>query len=212
LVTVDNPQLNTLTAHGPNRFYAILTNQNDRPEAANVRFDAKALNFDPTATPTITAIAQDGNRSPLPLTNGTARLEIPAKGLAVLVLEGVKVDLPAHRKSPEAPQPGMPRLTLNAGGTTQVRAAAIPGVPGIAGWDAYVWCTATPTDAREVTFRYRVGDGAWQETRDAEYPFELSVPVEDRKSGFEFQVEVQSARDSRAKTEVGKLTATPIAP
>jgi hypothetical protein len=209
LANVDNAQLNALTAHGAERFYVILTNQNDRPESATVTFGATTLGLNPAAVKAVTRIAHDGRRSSQPLADGRAKVDVPAKGLVVLVLDGVKIDVPAHRPSPEATRRTAPLVKLKAGPTLEARAAAIPAPPGLTGWEAYLWCTAAPTEVGEVTFHYRTPGGPWQTTRDAEYPFELSFQIPDAETPLEFSVELKTTGGATVSTPRATLNAPP---
>jgi hypothetical protein len=60
-------------------------------------------------------------------------------------------------------------------------------VPELA--DVFVYLDATEKQAREVRFRYRIGDGAWTDVRDETYPFELSVHVPKPEQAVEVQIE-----------------------
>ena len=87
----------------------------------------------------------------------------------------------------------------------EVRAAALQVRPGP--WDAYVWCTAKPDRVKKVVFHYQLG-GAWQQVEDAEYPFELSVPVPDAQQDFRFHTDLIGA-DGQAHTTPEAMLAAP---
>lgn len=118
------------------------------------------------------------------LTRECKALNVGARKLAVLTFDGVNIKLPEQDKSP-SPKHGSTVVATTLKGV-EVRAAAIQVRPGP--WDAYVWCTAMPKQARKVTFHYKL-DGEWQKTEDAEYPFELSVPVAGVAQALRFRVE-----------------------
>jgi hypothetical protein len=81
-------------------------------------------------------------------------------------------------------------VALNTELGFEVKGAAV--VPPVAkmGWDAYVWCTATPKQVAKATLHYRAA-AEWRTMTKAEYPFEFSVPVAADQAGFEFKVEMR---------------------
>ena len=207
LASVDSPALNTLTAHGERRFYLVLMNENSREEKATVAFSAKALGFDPAAAKGVRVLRDGGEGPALPLAGGKAVVTVPARGLLVLALDGVRVDVPAHRVPPAAAagaHPGYAVVKSDAG--PEGRAAAIQTAPGP--WDAYVWCTASPKEARKVTLHFTTG-GEWQTREDAEYPFEFSLPMADPAAALRFRLEGDAPDGRRFATPEAVVGAVP---
>jgi hypothetical protein len=206
-VKLDNPAINYLLAHTGGRLCVILMNENHADESLTVEFlldhhGGAQL----TAEPPV-AVEYARRR---------ATLTIGSRQLVVLTLDGVNIPLPAGagcgspiphpprplghqesetrtvdrsgevgRPSPSAlPTPGsvVVATTLK---DVEVRAAAIQARPGP--WDAYLWCTALPSQARKLTFYYQL-DGPWREVDDAEYPFQLTVPIADAGTPVRFRV------------------------
>jgi hypothetical protein len=125
---------------------------------------------------------------------------VGARKLIVLTFDGVKIKLPVRDASP-SPKPGNATVATTLNGV-EVRAAAIQAKPGA--WDAFVWCTALPKQARKVTFHYRL-DGEWRKTEDAEYPFEITVPVSNAAQQFCFRVEGVAADGASFSSPEGVL-------
>lgn len=199
LVTIDNPQFNYLTAHRGNQFFVILMNESSQEERAAVHFSSNELKFDAATVTTVAQIQDGAPAQMLPLRDGTTEITLPPRGLTVLRLDGVNVDVPAHRQLPEpkpAQHPGYVSLKTDA--SVEVRAATIQIAPGA--WDAYVWCTASPEQARKVTLHYTSG-GQWQQLDAGEYPFEFSIPVGDPSAAFRFYVEGETPAGKKFKTE-----------
>jgi hypothetical protein len=173
-VKLDNPAINYLLAHTGDKLCVILMNESQADERLTVEFL-----LDHSATAQLTA-------EPLVPVNWAQRratLTVGPRQLVVLTLDGVNIKLPARDASP-APSPGSATVATTLK-DVEVRAAALQVRPGA--WDAFVWCTALPKQARQVTFHYQVHD-RWQQVEDREYPFELSVPVADVKSRLQFRV------------------------
>jgi hypothetical protein len=53
---------------------------------------------------------------------------------------------------------------------------------------AYVWLGATEKDLTEARLSYKEG-GEWKKIVDAHYPYEFSLPVNEKEPSFEFYVE-----------------------
>jgi hypothetical protein len=187
LVDLDNPQINYLTAHTRDRLLLILMNENDRPETVNVTFRPEHL---PTA---------DGSRPPGPirfLAGGSgeralsparqAQVTVAARGLTVLELAGLALDVPAHRRLPppgESAHPDQVAIPIDARHT--VTAVALRAEPGP--WQAYVWSSAAAGALRELVLEWRAGNLSG-EVRTSDYPYEFSVPVPTGPTVFHFQV------------------------
>ena len=116
--TVDGVNVDRVLAHGDNAFHVILLNQVHTAQAVQVRFDAAALGR-PVEDAPLAAVVNGRPAAPVPLRDGVARLELPALGLAVLTLEGTRIDVPTHRAVPPA--------GLAWPGSNAVIRAALPG-------------------------------------------------------------------------------------
>ena len=207
LVSIDNPQVNYLAAHSRNQFLLVLMNENTEAEQAAVRFSSEALKFDPQRLKEATLLSGDGMRAqPLPLEDGSAKVLLPPRGMTVLRLDGVNLDVPSQCASPASkpgPHPGSLALKTDAG--IEIRAAALQGGPGP--WEAYVWGTASPQQVAKLTLHYNTS-GAWQQIVAREYPFEFSVPVPAAETAFRFFVDGQRADGQAFRTPESVLGAT----
>jgi hypothetical protein len=175
LASLDNVQVNYLTAHGPDSFHVILTNQSREQQKVNVTLSADALNLDP-AKPVRTSL-REGAAEPVQVTldHGRATVTLPPRGLAVLTVPGVKLDVPAQQPADPFHLPRADSLVSLRDDVALTRAAMIRVLPGRS--DAYVWSSATPHEARSATLHYAIG-GAWKIAECPRYPFEFSIPVE----------------------------------
>lgn len=186
LVTIDNPQINYLTAHNDSQLFLLLMNESTQEEEAMVHFSPDALNFNPQEVKAVAQIRNGIAGSPLPLQNGDVRVTVPSRGLVILQLDHANIHVPTHHLSPKSkagPYPGYLKLSSDGG---DVYAAALQMAPGP--WDAYIWSTASPQQASKVSLRYEAGDG-WHQIDDQEYPFEFSVPVKEGQTIFRFFIE-----------------------
>ena len=187
LITIDNPQLNYLTARSGKQLFLILMNENSLEEKAIIRFSANALKFNPEDVKEVAQIREGTAAQSLPLRGGSVHVAVPTRGLVILRLDGLKVDEPVQHlaaKPKAGPNPGYVTVKTDVG--VEVRAAALQVLPG--SWDAYVWCTASPQQARKLTLHYTTSND-WEKFKPLqilEYPFEFSVPVRDPGAAFRF--------------------------
>ncbi len=188
LVTLDNPAVNFLPAHTADAFLLVVMNESDGAEDVGVSFSAATLGETVATAPSVRFLHGDGTEHVVPMKQGTARVEIPGRGLGVLVLDGIRANVPGHIQPPEpTPGPDPAEARVNIQEKIDARAAVIQLDPGP--WNAYAWCTAMPKDAKTVVLHYSIG-GEWQKQEDAEYPFEFSVPVADPAVSFRFRMEL----------------------
>jgi hypothetical protein len=95
----DNINLDLLLAEGEGRFHVILLNQVDEAQTAAVTFDPKALGRS-VENAEVSVITNDRPSGKLPLHAGVVNVSVPARGMIVLTLDGVQIDVPTHRVTP----------------------------------------------------------------------------------------------------------------
>jgi hypothetical protein len=211
LVRCDNPQINFLTAHadGGRRFVVLLMNESARPETVRTTFAAGPLGIGAATTAAILDLATGKAGSAVSLVGPAASVTVPARGFVVLALDGCRVAVPAAQRTPApAPTAGVPKpgpapsyvVVRGQSGTSsgmEGRAAALQIRPGP--WQAYIWSTALPEEAKRISLRCRIGSGDWQTTVAPSYPFEFSVPVADPAAVVRFELSGERA-DGRTFT------------
>jgi hypothetical protein len=160
----------------------MLMNANRVAEKVTLTFHPKKI--DPTTGGFAKARYLAGGTGGVTLVKNAVEIEVPARGLVVLAVDGLNIKVPAHQKHPEpkpSPQPGM--ATVPVGKAMEVRAAAIQVEPGP--WDAYVWSTAESRTLSEITLTWKAGERKGSLT-DRDYPYEFSVPVLVGETKFRF--------------------------
>lgn len=202
-VQVSNPQINLLAAHNEKKFFAILVNQDTRPQTASVTLSQQALGIDAEKVLTVTARRTDGARK-VDLIDGRADLEFAPRELIVIEVEGAHIAIDAHRIAPPPAAAQAPTEVELTAGDVQVRAAAIAVEPGP--WDAFIWCDALPGTAASVTLETEAA-GQWTPQTDAEYPFEFSVPMDSPEKALRFRVRYRNGAGEEFSTPEATLGA-----
>jgi hypothetical protein len=199
-IVVSNPQINTLTAHSDNKFLAILTNQDTRPQTANISLSEQALGIDLKTIKSVTVRSVDGARQ-VGLKEGMAELKFKPRELLVVEVEGARIEIAAHRAPAEPVQGNIPTEVETRAGEVTVKAVAIAVAPGP--WDAFIWCTAADGQAKSVTLGTNV-DGTWKSQADNDYPFEFNIPMASSEETLQFRIVWESP--SGEKFHTGDLT------
>lgn len=186
VVSVDNVQINTLLAWSEGKLHIILANQSKQAQETTLAA-GKGIGDG------IGATARVGKAAPAAVqwdsASNSARLTVPARGLVTVTLSGVKVEPPARPQLPAERKSGAAIVAL-AADRIAARAAAIQVEPG--NWNAYVWCNASPAQAKSATLHYQL-DGQWRQLNKAEYPFEFLVPMADEKKALTLKIELRGA-------------------
>jgi hypothetical protein len=200
---VSNPQINLLAAHNEKKFFAILVNQDTRPQTASVTLSQQALGIDAEKVKSITTRSVDGAKK-VDLVDGRADLEFAPRELIVVEVDGTQIEIDTHGVLP-APVPGeVPTEVEMEAGEVQVRAAAIAVEPGP--WNAFIWCDALPDEAASVTLETNIG-GAWKPRTDVDYPFEFSLPMDSPKDLLNFRVRWKNPAGKEFSSQEAKLGA-----
>ncbi|MCX7009630.1 MAG: hypothetical protein NTY53_20695, partial [Kiritimatiellaeota bacterium] len=203
---LDNPAINYLLAHTADKLCVVLMNENSTAEKVGVEFLPAKLGLAAGAELKLTATTAAGASVPVTFDKLHAALQVPARGCVVLTLSSVTVKIAAHEIVPPLQQAAQPALVVVPPPLKDIelRAAAIQIRPGP--WDGYVWCTAKPDRVKKVVFHYQLG-GEWKQVEDAEYPFELSIPVPAAGQDLRFRAELTGADGQTSATPEATLAA-----
>ncbi len=197
LVGLDNSQINHLTAHNGDSFFLVLMNESPRTEFVNIRFNPKAI--DAGAGDFEEARFLAGGEGELRLRENAAGITLPARGMVVLAVDGLDIEIAAHQDHPAPGQSEFPGfITIPVDDEMEIRAAAIQVKPG--SWDGYVWSTAGSRELKEIRLAWKAGDDRGEITDD-HYPYEFSVPVPAGEPRLDFTVKGVRADGSPFETE-----------
>lgn len=196
LIQLNNPQINYLTAQSGSKFFVMLMNDNNKTEAVKLAFRPAAITRGVSRFEHAKLLGTQGT---INLQDNAAQLDIPARGLVALMVDGLDIHVPAQQNFPEpkpAQHPGT--LTVPAGKGFEVRAASIQIEPGP--WQAYVWATAGSRSLKQIDLVWQAG-GKTGKVSDTEYPYEFSVPVPAGTADFQFHVEGKQADGTAFSTQ-----------
>jgi hypothetical protein len=182
LLELDNPQINHLTAQNGTSLAVILMNANRTAEQVTLTLNPEAI--DPAVGGFSKARYLAGGTGDLKLVKNTVELELPARGLVVMAVDGLNIKVAAQQQHPEPKSPlHAGQVNIPVDKSMEVRAAVIQVDPGP--WDAYVWSTAGSGSLREISLSWKAGGKKGMLT-DQDYPYEFSVPVAAGETEFRF--------------------------
>jgi hypothetical protein len=186
LVSIDNPQINYLTAHTKDKFYLIMMNESSEAQQVDIGFNAE--NISKGGTPFSKASIITNMNKELLLRNNRGKVQLKPRGLTVLEVSDLNIDVSAHKIHPQPKMPDAPySLVIECADSTQIRATSIQIEPGP--WQAYIYSTADSKTLKQITLRWET-DSEKGTVVDIDYPYEFSVPVKAGDSNFSFSVEV----------------------
>ncbi|WP_304066990.1 hypothetical protein [Pedobacter glucosidilyticus] len=183
LVNVDNNQINYLTAHTDNKFFVILMNESSETQKTNITFFPSVISKSAQIFKSFKVMGENGEN--FALKNNSGQIEIKPRGLQVIEVDGLDIDVPLHKKQLGTipSKLGTAELTTNNG--MKVNAAAIQILPG--SWSAYIWSNANSKSLNEISVSWTCGDKTGV-LKDLEYPYEFSIEVPDKEKQFRFSV------------------------
>ena len=189
---VDNVKVDRVLAHGDGKFHTILLNQVWTREGVRVTFDEKVLGR--SLEGATVRVRQDGKvADSLTVKDCAVSVRLPRHGLAVLSIDGVKIDVPTHRGTPPAKlplpiEPGLRVVPIEGTDLDAIGTEII--VPPFTWRDLYVYVAAGIDDCKSATLCYRLGNDPVLEVTDEEYPWEFSIRVDDMTLPLTWTVKV----------------------
>jgi hypothetical protein len=185
LVTIDNAQINYLTAESGDKFFLIMMNESQDAQRVNATFNPQAITGRNREFKEAAVITDDN--AILSLNSNQATIKLEARGMAVLEISGLEIEVETHKQFP-APKPGKAPnyIEVDCRDGTEVRAASIQMIPGA--WQAFVYSTAESKTLERITLKWEAGKNKGTVV-DTDYPYEFSIPVEAGEDSFRFTVE-----------------------
>lgn len=184
VASLNNPQINTLTAYNESKFFVILTNQEKMPQSAELAISSDLLGVDLQSIKSIT-VRSVGETKKVALNNGVVKLDFKARELLVVAVEGTKINLASNRTAVRKTPDNAPFEIDAKLGQLKIKAAAIAADDGA--WDAFVWSSATPDQAAKIVLECYF-NGQWIAQEKTAYPFEFSVPMDSQAKLLQFRV------------------------
>jgi len=204
LLTIENPQINYLSARRSNQLFVALANQSHDDVTTGVRLNPALLGFPAGQSLKVRVWRNNQPAEPLEMTDGAAAISVPANGLTALAIEGVTPKISFQNDVGQAGK------TFSQTAPVEIKTGdARAMILTFAGLNtAYVYLKETDDTLASATLHYRVGD-EWKSVTDGKYPFEFSIPLDAAANDFEFTLETTAKNGSTAKSDSTTLTLIP---
>ena len=195
LLSIDNPEVNYIAARGENALYLALMNESFEPITATVQVNAGLA---PNQAFSLRTVSETGSASTTG-SEGAFQVNIPAKGLVAVSLDGVQVT-PAFQQKVQGVDPGAIWSTDRVDLNDPPGRAVIMNFGDLAK-SAYVYLFDGQDDFDRVTLVYDA-DGTEQRITKNSFPWEFTIPIgiDTEHFTFRFETVAQVTFDSYAFT------------
>jgi len=182
LVDIDNSQINYLTAHTDDKFYVVMMNESGENQTTNITFNPSQISKSETIFSSAKVIYPTINE--IGLSNNVGQINIEPKGLKIVEVSGLKIDVPVHRFLSDPKASIFKDVTTIAGSNSvNIKAAVIQSDPSF--WNAYIWSEAASLSVKEMTLTWKAGSLSGK-IKDNEFPYEFSIPLTSSEESFTF--------------------------
>lgn len=202
----DDPSIDVLLAEGGGKFHVVLLNQTPDEREVKVSFDEKALGRDVEGA-VLKRIADGVSGGPVTVKDGVAALRIKGRGLAVLTMEDVEIDVATHRVEPPQKLPMDPAKTgvakTKVDGTPWEAAGTILTAPPFTERDLYVYLDAELGSLKSAELVWRTKDGGEKRLAAEAFPYEFTVGLAGEEA-VEWHVELTLPDGRIAKSGISR--------
>jgi hypothetical protein len=192
LLSCSNAQFDYLAAYSSNSLCLAFWNQAFDGQAGRVTLNPQLVDLSGAGA---ARVWRDGKPAePVRLEGGGLALSAPPKGIVALVLPGARVRPRLQARIGDASSLKLGPESAKTVDTPLGKVHAMLLTLGRGLTSAFVYAEAQPEAVIEATLRFRQGEGAWQERRDAIFPYEFSVDVDDAGGDFACELVVKDAK------------------
>ncbi len=218
LLTLGSQQINYIAGYGNGNLYLALSNES-ASALSNVSLSVSSSKVSYGSSHTIKVWKNNVAQSDKTLSNGTVNVDIPAKGLTALIIEGVDAITSRVHTNLFKPAYTLTDKSLVRDTTTESYGSMIGMIlsfgPELT--EAYTYTDARPSysqniagDTNNVKMIYRLDGGSWLSTAvDHKFPFEFSVQISPDINTFEYKYEERNDNNVLTTLSVYTLIVTP---
>lgn len=190
VLKINNEQVNYLTGYGNNKFYIALLNQSNDALDIELKINPDLVPINPDGINTARSWADNRPTKALQVINGTANIHISPKGITALAIDDVPVTTQFQQDVFNATEAGAHDETFKIV-TSSFRkiSSAIFSFGKLS--NAYIWLEASGQQVKKAVLHYHIsGAKDWGKKEDNSYPFEFSIPLEEKAAGIKWWIEV----------------------
>lgn len=200
--------VNHLFATGARGLYLVLMNTEERDLRISLRLNADVIPYDADRDYPLLVLDHAGETPAGRMRDGEFAVDVPARGLAAVRIEGLRAENPLVRaRAGIRPSPGAKtylRESFAEPALGTVTAMLLNFVTEYS--DFYLYSDATEKQAVRMRLVWRAGDGAGQTLEDSSYPYEFSVRLKDPSAPVRFRLEAQAMDGTWKQTHEMELS------
>jgi len=201
LIKIDSVQVNYIAGYGNGKLYLAFMNQSKEDLSFKVKLNPNVIPYDPCRSYKIQVWRENQLVNPTVLEQGEVTVSIAGKGITALAIDGINIEPKFQRKIFD---PDIPALSDESFAITEASFGKVVGMIICMGRDltnVYIYTDALPDKVKLVRLHYRQLD-MWNEAVDSNYPFEFSIPLDEKASKFEFYLEVTLTDGKQVQSDV----------
>lgn len=199
VVKVDNEQANYLTAYGNDKFYIALMNQSTDETDVEVAVNPDLVPVSLNGSHTVRVWINNSPAGTSELKGGKIKVHLSAKGITALAIDRVPVVTQFQQSAGDnkTVKPSQQTYRIADSPFGKIRSAVISYARLS---EAYIWLEASDEQVKKAVLNYRVnGQEKWSRLEDAGYPFEFSVPLQEKDSEIEWWIDAQKTDGTLVK-------------
>jgi len=193
--------VNYIAGYGNGKLYLAFMNQSKEDLSFKVKLNPNVIPYDPCRSYKIQVWRENQLVNPTVLEQGEVTVSIAGKGITALAIDGINIEPKFQRKIFD---PDIPALSDESFAITEASFGKVVGMIICMGRDltnVYIYTDALPDKVKLVRLHYRQLD-MWNEAVDSNYPFEFSIPLDEKASKFEFYLEVTLTDGKQVQSDV----------
>ncbi len=201
VLKLDNEQANYMTGYGNGKFYIALLNQSDSEIEVNVLVNPDLIPVSIDADHQARLWKDNVPAGQTTVKNGKIKVRISPKGITALAIDDVHVVTQFQQNIAEATDKASHedsyRMIDSPFGRVRSAIFSFAGLN-----QAYIWLEASNEEVKKASLSYRInGKGKWLKLEDTGYPFEFSVPLEEKDTTIEWQVNTISVDGQESRSQ-----------
>ena len=201
LVQVSDIQMNYLSGFGNHKLYVALANQSNDDRHVVLTLDAATAFMDASKEYKATLWQENERAGEVVVKNCQVELDVKAKGITAIAIEGVDVKTPFLDKLVSGTKTWTKNYT--SVGFENDRAVYMDFGDDLK--SVYVWHEADDNRFKNTTLHYAI-DGKWSTMYKEAFPFEFTVEIPQSATSFEYWFECKNTANKVEKSQVGSLT------
>ena len=187
VLTINNDQLNYITAYGNGKFYIAFINQDDKPVHADVILNPDLIPYGEVNK--VSVWEQNRPSKPSSLNQGRLDVAVAAKGITAYVIDNIQIVTQFQSQvydkgNKKMSDSSFKKISSSFG---QISSAIYSFGKNIS---SHTWLSASAEELTKATMHYKkTGSEKWLEMDDNSFPFEFTMMMKPYENEFTFWIE-----------------------